>query len=243
MSSTSAATSATSDPSRREPAPLPPRCQLLCVRAAPLALGRSVSHTWGMEALLANPDAPLPTDVASLQGLVRQLLAEVRRLRQEDGRLRQDNEQLRHRLDQALRLHFGQRSERSRPRRARVPRDQGDGRQAESRPGHGRQPLPDHLPRERVVYDLAEAGKPCPCCGRPRVCIGEQVSEQLDYRPASYFVVQHARKTYVCRSCEGPSERRFTTAGPAVAGPVPEGRPRPRPLARLPTCQSSDHPP
>ena len=69
-----------------------------------------------MEDLLANPDAPLPADVAELHGLVRQLLGEVRRLRQ-------DNEQLRHRLDQALRLHFGQRSERSRPRRARVPQE------------------------------------------------------------------------------------------------------------------------
>ena len=138
-----------------------------------------------MEALLTTPDAPLPTDVASLQGLVRQLLAEVRRLREQDTLLRQDNEQLRHRLDQALRLHFGQRSERSRPRRARVPRDPPERDESGSRPGHGRQSLPEHLPRERVVYDLAEADKPCPCCGGPRVCIGEQVSEQLDYRPAS----------------------------------------------------------
>jgi transposase len=194
-----------------------------------------------MEALLANPDTPLPTDAASLQSLVRQLLAEVRRLREEDGRLRQDNELLRHRLDQALRLHFSQRSERSRPRRARVPRDQGDGRQAESRPGHGRQPLPDHLPRERVVYDLAEADRPCPCCGVPRVCIGEQVSEQLDYRPASYFVIQHVRKTFACRFCEGSSERRFTTAGPAVVGPIPKGLPGPGLLAHLLTCKYADH--
>src|SRR5215475_2737197 len=216
MSRTSAASSATSDPSRREPAPLPPGCQLLFAQAAPLALGQSVSHTWGMEALLANPDAPLPADVAALQELVRQLLAEVRRLREGDAQLCQDNEQLRHRLDQALRLHFGQRSERSRPRRARVPRDQAGRDEATSRPGHGRQPLPEHLPRERVEYDLAEADKLCPCCGGARVCIGEQVSEQLDYRPASYFVVQHAKKTYACPSCEGPSERRFATAGPAV---------------------------
>ncbi len=201
-----------------------------------------------MEALLANPDAPLPADVASLQELVRQLLAEVRRLREGDAqlrqdneRLRQDNEQLRHRLDQALRLHFGQRSERSRPRRARVPRDPAERDEAAPRPGHGRQALPEHLPRERVEYDLAEADKPCPCCGGPRVCIGEQVSEQLDHRPASFFVVQHARKTYACRSCEGPSERRFMTAGPAVLGPIPKGLPGPGLLAHLLTCKYADH--
>jgi len=201
-----------------------------------LPLDRShfrVPH-FGVESLLTNPDLPLPDDPAALQQLVRELLAEVRRLRQ-------DNEQLRHRLDQALRLHFGQRSERSRPRRARVPRDQAERDEAMSRPGHGRQSLPEHLPRERIVYDLAEADKPCPCCGGPRVCIGEQVSEQLDYRPASFFVVQHARKAYACRSCDGPSERRFTTAGPAVLGPIPKGLPGPGLLAHLLTCKYADH--
>jgi transposase len=187
-----------------------------------------------MEALLANPDAPLPADVAALQDLVRRLLGEVRRLRQ-------DNEQLRHRLDQALRLHFGRRSERSRPRRARVPRDQEERSEAAARRGHGRQPLPARLPRERVVYDLAEADQPCPCCGGPRACIGEQVSEQLDYRPASYFVVQHVKKTYACRSCDGSSDRRFTTAGPAVVGPIPKGLPGPGLLAHLITCKYADH--
>jgi transposase len=187
-----------------------------------------------MEALLANPNAPLPADVTALQGLVRLLLGEVRRLRQ-------DNEQLRDRLDQALRLHFGRRSERSRPRRARVPRDQGVEGEKATRPGHGRQPLPAHLPRERVEYDLPEAERPCPCCGGPRVCIGEQVSEQLDYRPASYFVVQHVRKTFACRSCDGTVEQRFATTGPAVVGPIPKGLPGPGLLAHLVTCKYADH--
>ena len=201
-----------------------------------LPLDRShfrVPH-FGVESLLTNPDLPLPDDPAALQQLVRELLAEVRRLRQE-------NEQLRHRLDQALRLHFGQRSERSRPRRARVPRDPHERDESGSRPGHGRQSLPEHLPRERVEYDLAEADKPCPCCGGPRVCIGEQVSEQLDYRPASFLVVQHVRKTWACRCCDGPSERRFTTAGPAVVGPIPKGLPGPGLLAHLLTCKYADH--
>jgi len=215
MSSASAATSATSG-------------------QRPLDCGRARVPHFGVEALLTNPDLPLPDDPAALQQLVRELLAEVRRLRQE-------NEHLRHRLDQALRLHFGQRSERSRPRRARVPRELESDGEAASRPGHGRQPLPAHLRRERVVYDLAEADRRCPCCGGPRVCIGEQVSEQLDYRPASFFVVQHARKTYACRSCEGPSERRFTTAGPAVLGPIPKGLPGPGLLAHLLTCKYADH--
>ena len=106
-----------------------------------------------MDALPATVEGPLPDDVPTLQRWVRQLLTEVQNLRRE-------NEQLRHRLDQALRLHFGRRSERSRPRRTRVPRDHEDRGEARSQPGHGRQPLPDHLPRERIGYDLAEADRP-----------------------------------------------------------------------------------
>jgi hypothetical protein len=87
-----------------------------------------------MDALLVNPDAPLSTDVAVLQNLVRQLVGEVRRLREENTRLCQDNEQLRHRLDQVLRLNFGRRSERSCPRRARVPWAEGDEPKKTSRP-------------------------------------------------------------------------------------------------------------
>jgi transposase len=198
-----------------------------------------------MEAFLADPDLPLPSDVTALQELVRQLLAEVRRLRQENAQLRQDdeqlrrdNEQLRHRLDGALRRQFGRRSERAGPRR----REPGDGGGAAApRPGHGRQPLPAHLPRRRVEYAATEAGKRCSCCGGPRVCIGEQVSEQLDYEPASYCVVQHVRQTWACRSCDGPSERRFATTGPAVVGPIPKGLPGPGLLARLITCKYADH--
>jgi transposase len=214
MSSTCAASSATSG--RR-----------------PLDRGPARVPHFGVEALLTNPDLSLPDDPEALQQLVRELLAEV-------SRLRQENEQRRHCLDQALRLHFGRRSERGRPRRARVPPDPRSEGEAAPRRGHGRQALPAHLPRERVVYDRAEADKLCPCCGGPRVCIGEQVSEQLDYRPASYFVVQHVRQTWACRSCDGASEQRFATTGPAVVGPIPKGLPGPGLLAHLITCKYAD---
>jgi transposase len=186
-----------------------------------------------MESLLADADRPLPQDVATLQQLVHNMLDEVRRLRE-------DNEQLRQRLDQALRQQFGRRSERSRPRASQAkPPEESAG--PVSRLGHGRQVLPEHLPRQRIVYELTDADRRCPSCGEPRACIGEQVSEQLDYHPASYFVVQHVKKTYACRSCEGPSEQRFTTAGPPVVGPIPKGLAGPGLLAHLVTCKYADH--
>src|SRR5262245_18876246 len=144
------------------------------------------------------PNQPLPTDVATLQGMVRELLATVTDLRR-TVEAQQD------RLDDLTRRLYGRKSERvagdnSAPGEvppAAPPADPTPRR----RRGHGRRPLPDHLPRERVEFDLSEAEKACPCCGRPRVRIGAETSEQLDYRPASLFVVQRVRHTYACPSC------------------------------------------
>jgi transposase len=46
---------------------------------------------------------------------------------------------------------------------------------------HGGRRLPANLPREQKVIDLPEEEKPCPRCGKQRVCIGEEISEKLDY--------------------------------------------------------------
>jgi transposase len=187
-----------------------------------------------MDALLADPTLPLPSDVPTLQALVRQLLAEVGRLRDENARLQQ-------RLDQALRLHFGPRSERRRPRTGqRRPREGGTD-DASAPAGHGRAALPAELPRERIAYEPTEAEKVCPGCGQTRVCLGEQVSEQLDYRPACFVVVQHVKKTLACLNCDGPAEQRFTTTGPPMVGPIAKGLAGPSLLAHVITSKYADH--
>jgi transposase len=184
-----------------------------------------------MDAASTDPQAPLPDDVPTLQRLVRELLGEV-------GRLRQENAALQARLDGLLRWRFGPRSERT---RTPPPTTTPETPAATDAAGHGRQALPAHLPRQRVEYDLTEAEQLCPCCGRPRACIGAQVSEQLDYQPASYFVLQHVKKTYACRDCDGPAGQRLTTAGPAVVGPIPKGLPGPGLLAHLVVSKYGDH--
>jgi len=68
--------------------------------------------------------------------------------------------------------------------------------------GHGRRRIPKDLPRRRVLHDLPEEEKPCPCCGKMREVIGEETSEQLDYEPAKVSVIEHVRLKYVCRACE-----------------------------------------
>jgi len=73
---------------------------------------------------------------------------------------------------------------------------------AVTRGGHGRKRLPEHLPRERVIHDLPEDEKPCPCCGVPRSVIGAETSEQLEFVPATVKVIEHVRLKYMCKSCE-----------------------------------------
>ena len=66
----------------------------------------------------------------------------------------------------------------------------------------GRKPLPADLPRVDVVHDLPEEEKHCDC-GAPLSCIGQDVSEKLDYVPAKIRVIRHIRYKYACKSCEG----------------------------------------
>jgi transposase len=64
----------------------------------------------------------------------------------------------------------------------------------------GRRPLPSHLPREVIIYDIDAVDKICDC-GAHLVKIGEDVSEQLKYIPATLSVIQHCRLKYACKPC------------------------------------------
>jgi transposase len=186
-----------------------------------------------MDASSLTPDGPLPDDVPTLQALLRQVLAEL-------ARLRAENADLRGKLDAALKHRFGRRSERQPRRQA------GDDKPARRRHKHGRAALPEHLERRDVVCDLTEAEKLCPCCGQPRVCIGEQTTEQLDLEPARFFVRRTVRKSYACRRCDPtavPAEQRLRTAGPAQVGPIAKGLCGPGLLAHVITAKFADHTP
>src|SRR5262249_27849268 len=52
----------------------------------------------------------------------------------------------------------------------------------------GRQPLPEYLPRERIEYELTAEELACPECGHLSAKICEEISEQLEYVPASILV-------------------------------------------------------
>lgn len=62
----------------------------------------------------------------------------------------------------------------------------------------GRQSLPRHLKRQRIVHDLAEADKHCTGCHQDLRHIGEEVSERYEYIPAQLLVVEEACQKYAC---------------------------------------------
>lgn len=64
-----------------------------------------------------------------------------------------------------------------------------------------RHPLPEHLERQTLILE-PERLQPCPQCGQTPGCIGEDVSEELDYVPARVVVRRTVRRKYACR-CGG----------------------------------------
>jgi len=84
----------------------------------------------------------------------------------------------------------------------------------------GRKPLPAHLPRQRIEYDLAEEQKVCPCCSNALHRMGEEISEQLHYEVKA-SVLQHVRFKYACRHCDRHAEGAPIVTAPMPAQPLP----------------------
>ncbi len=87
-----------------------------------------------------------------------------------------------------------------------------------------RRPLPEHLPRERIVHP---APSTCPCCGGPLRKLGEDITETLEHVPAQWKVIQHVREKFSCRRCEA------ITQPPAPSHPIARGRAGPQLLAQV----------
>jgi transposase len=195
-----------------------------------------------------DPTAALPADPAFLQQMIVELLATLRDTRRQ-------NEELQHRLDLLLRRLYGPRTERIDPNQplliadafeavesptsdAVPPEPEPASREASKKPSrpHGRRALPKNLRRVPRVYELTEAERRCPECGESRVQVSAERSEQLDYEPATLFVIEHVRCTYACPHCEG----QVITAG-KPAQPIKKGLPGPGLLAHVATEKFADH--
>jgi len=189
----------------------------------------------------------LPNDPAALRQMVVGLLGEAA---ERERKLRQ----LQHWVEQLLRARYG-------PRRERVEENQlflfaaeimahggktppasgeaktppSDSKSTPPRPGHGRGALPKSLPRQRMVHDLGEGPRQCPQCQGDLKRIGEEVSERLEYVPASLVVIEEVCQKYAC-----PKGCTVITAEKPVA-PVEKGLAGPGLLAQVAVSKYGDH--
>lgn len=95
-----------------------------------------------------------------------------------------------------------------------------------------RAPLPEHLPRERVVIPTPAA---CPCCGGRLAKLGEDITETLEVVPRQWKVIQTVRERFSCRSCEA------ITQPPAPFHPIARGRAGPNLLAMILEAKFGQH--
>jgi len=184
----------------------------------------------------------LPTDPAVLQQLVRELLDE------RDAQARQ-LERLQHWLTTLLRARYGPRRERvdehqrflfaaatiAAHRDGPPPEPETPPAAATPRRGHGRQRLPPHLERRPVTYDLPAAEQHCPACQVALTRTGEEISERLEYVPASLIVLEERCAKYAC-----PQGCMVRTASKPMQ-PIEKGLPGPGLLAYVAVSKYADH--
>jgi len=217
-------------------------------------------------------DDPDTSQVAQLQREVELLRASVQQSSSELELLRAERDEyleqlklkdrkiddLQHQLQALLRRYYGRSSEKMDPNQQllfedlidkaipEMPAD--DAGDEESPPtrrrkGHGRRRLPSNLPREKVIHDLPEEEKPCPCCGKLRHIIGKETHEQLDYVPAKVKVIEHIRLTYGCPQCEkhvSPDGPQIVTANKPLQ-PIEKGLAAPGLLSYTIVSKYGDH--
>ena len=187
-----------------------------------------------MEIDLAN----LPSDTAALQALVRQLSGAVKSQGLKIA-------QLEARIAKLKRLQFGQSSEKIAREIEQLELEldelqEDQGVRATERPAAvqaliekpARRPLPDHLPRQEEVH---EPSCTCPNCGGAMRRLGEDVTEVLEFVPASFMVIRHVRPKLTCRTCE------TIVQAPMPSLPIERGRPRPGLLAHVLVAKYADH--
>lgn len=146
------------------------------------------------------------------------------------------------RFDPRQLLLFGQRIEDAPLDQASIEEEAGEPlvtRRIKKRHKHGRQQLPESLERIEIEHDLDD--KACPACGCERCRIGAEISEQLEYFPASFKVLKHIRHKYACTKCDHDGYNPNIATAKKPAQPIDKGLPGPSLLAYVITSKLGDH--
>jgi transposase len=173
---------------------------------------------------------------AAVKALVASLYAEIEHLKLVVAKLRRmhfgcKSEELRHHIEQ-LELQLEGLQAVAAPSMRPVEKSQSNPAPPAERKDRA---LPRHLPREVHTHPPKE--KCCPECGGTLRKLGEDVSEMLEYIPASFFVIRHVRPKLSCSRCS------CVVQAPAPERPVDRGMAGPGLLAHVVTGKYADHQP
>jgi transposase len=94
----------------------------------------------------------------------------------------------------------------------------------------------DHLPHHRIEHDLPEEEKICSCCGGPKQRIGEDLSRELEFIPATLEVKVHVLPKYACPKC-----RDGVASPPVPPKPISGGIAGPGLVSFVLVSKFSDH--
>lgn len=192
----------------------------------------------------------LPDDLDTLRLLVRRQAAQLTEQQATIAQLEHQNASLSHKVHLLLGKRYGRSSEKIDAsqlllfgQQTAQAASQTEGEvpatsRSRKRRGGGRRPLPDDLPRERIEHPIDPVELTCPCCEGRRVEIGEDVTEQLDFEPASLFVLQHVRKKFACPKCEDGGVARAPK--PERGQVIDKGLPGPGLVAHIITSKYAD---
>lgn len=198
----------------------------------------------------------LPQDISVAHQMIVDLLAALDEKDRTVDRLRHQLEQIKERL-------YGRRSEKMTERQwlfeyagllsaleasagedgEPAPEEQ-EGEEAEpvstevrrKRNGTSRRQVASNLPVERVEHTLSEEECRCAECGGPLRRMGEEVTRQIDYIPASFYIREHVRVKYSCPRCQGN-----VVVAKMPSPPIEKGLPGAGLLAHVLTSKYADH--
>ena len=192
----------------------------------------------------------LPNDVTQCHHLIAHLKAHADELSATLHEQQRTTARLQQQVELLLKRLYGPRAERIDPKQLALfaqelaaaqepdaaPEEEASAPTPEAKKGHGRKPLPKDLPRKRMVHDVPAQEKICPECGADKKRIGEEVSEQVEYVPASMFVLEHVRPKYACPCCQ-----EHVAVADAPAKVIGKGLPGPGLIAHVITSKYCDH--
>jgi transposase len=174
---------------------------------------------------LQSKDAQLATREAEIEHL-KLLIAKLRRMQfgRSSEKLAWQIEQLELRLDELE-------ASRAEPETSAAVRPSVVTETRRTKPA--RRPLPEHLPRD--TWKIPPKHTACPDCGGELKPLGEDVSEMLEWVPASFQVIRQVRSKLACGRCDK------IVQAEAPSRPIARGMAGPGLLAHVLVSKYCDH--